>query len=315
MKWVEVKYETSSEAVEAVSNILIESGAQGVAIEDALDLANYQNNEFGEIVDKEHFDFIKDGAYVMAYFPETTYLPELLPTMKERVAKLPEYGLDLGKDEWTFQELEEANWANAWKKYYKPVPISRFLTIVPSWLDYEPKHEDERLIHLDPGMAFGTGSHPTTRLTLQALETVLHGDETVLDVGTGSGILSIASKALNAGRVIGYDLDEVAVKQARENVDLNEYAKDIEMYPNDLLKGVDIEADVIVANILADIIMNLWDDAYRLCKDDGHFIVSGIIEDKKAMILDAAKQVGFKCDQILNQGDWYAFIFVKRSDD
>lgn len=311
MKWTEVKYETSSEAVEAVSNIFIEAGAQGVAIEDAMDLANFQNDEFGEILDKEHFDFIKEGAYVTSYFPETTFLPEILPTIKERLAKLPDFGLSLGADKWHYQELSEDDWANAWKKYYRPVPISRFLTIVPEWLDYEPKHEDERIIKMDPGMAFGTGSHPTTRLTLQALETIIRGGEKVLDVGTGSGILSIASKLFGASEVIGYDLDEVAVNQAQSNVKLNPAVGNIPMYANDLLTGVNEEADIIVANILADIIVRLMDDAWRLTKEEGHFVVSGIIEDKKAMIIAEAQQRGFKLEQTLNQGDWYAFIFVK----
>lgn len=315
MKWTEVKYETSSEAVEAVSNIFIEAGAQGVAIEDAMDLENFQNDEFGEILDKEHFDFIHEGAYVMSYFPETTYLPEILPMIEERIHQLPQFGLSLGADRFYYQELSEEDWANAWKKYYKPVHISRFLTIVPEWMDYQARHADERLIKMDPGMAFGTGSHPTTRLTLQALETVIRGGETVLDVGTGSGILSIASRLFGANRVIGYDLDDVAVHQAQENVRLNPAVGEIPMYANDLLNGVNQKADIIVANILADIIIRLMDDAWRLVNDNGYFIVSGIIHDKKDMIVSEAIQRGFKLDQTFNQGDWYAFIFKKEIDD
>lgn len=315
MKWTEIKYETSSEAVEAVSNIFIEAGAQGVAIEDALDLANFQNDEFGEILDKEQFDFIKEGAYVTSYFPETTFLPEILPTIKLRLEELPTFGLSLGANQWHYQELSEDDWANAWKKYYRPVPISRFLTIVPEWLEYTPHHEDERTIKMDPGMAFGTGSHPTTRLTLQALETVIRGGETVLDVGTGSGILSIASKLFGATNVIGYDLDEVAVNQAQENVKLNPEVGTIPMYSNDLLTGIETKADIIVANILADIILRLMDDAWRLLNEGGSFIVSGIIEDKKELIVTEAKQRGFKVQQILNQADWYAFIFTKPEID
>lgn len=316
MEWTEVKFETSSEAVEAVANIFIEAGAAGVAIEDALDLENYVTNGTGQYINKDDMDFISEGAYVMSYFPETTYLPEILPDMKERVSHLPEYGLSLGKNEWQLNKVVEDDWATAWKKYYKPTPISRFLTIVPNWVDYTPHHDDERIIKLDPGMAFGTGGHPTTRLTLQALETVILGGETVLDVGCGSGILSIASRLFGAEKVIGYDVDDVAVAQAQENVALNKaQVGEIPMYPNDLLVGVDEKADIIVANILADIIMRLFEDAHRLLNDDGHFIVSGIIDSKKDMIIDEAIHYGFELKQTLNQGDWYAFIFTKKEED
>lgn len=315
MEWTEVKYETSSEAVEAVSNIFIEAGAMGVAIEDALDLENFQPNGTGQYIDKESLSFIEEGAYVMSYFPDTTYLPEILPEIKERISHLPEYGLSLGKNEWTLSKVAEDDWATAWKKYYKPTPISRFLTIVPNWVDYTPHHKDERIVKLDPGMAFGTGGHPTTRLTLQALETVIRGGETVLDVGTGSGILSIVSRLYGADEVIGFDVDDVAVNQAQENVALNPEVGEIPMYANDLLTGVDKKADIIVANILADIIMRLFDDAYRLVNDGGSFIVSGIIDSKKQMIIEEAMRVGFKLDQTFQQGDWYAFIFVKEVEE
>jgi len=160
-------------------------------------------------------------------------------------------------------------------------------------------------------MAFGTGTHPTTSLTLQALETVLRGGETLLDVGTGSGVLSIAAKYLGAKDVYAYDLDEVAVRAAKENMDMNEVAKDVHVAANDLLNGITIESDVIVANILADIILLMIPDAWRLLKQTGRLIVSGIIEEKKQMVIDAMKEQGFVVDQIFQQKDWYAIILKK----
>lgn len=201
------------------------------------------------------------------------------------------------------------------EKYYHPVRVTRFLTIVPSWEAYHAQDEAEKIITLDPGMAFGTGTHPTTRLTLQALETVLRGGETVLDVGTGSGVLSIASRYLGAKDVYAYDLDEVAVAAAKENMDLNPIAADVHVSANDLLKGIDHSADVIVANILADIIVLMIEDAWRLLKQDGTFIISGIIEDKKAMVLEALTKVGFVVHQLFNQGDWYAIILKKPEEE
>ena len=206
--------------------------------------------------------------------------------------------------------MEEA-WATAWKKYYHPVRISRYLTIVPSWENYQPLQEDEKIITLDPGMAFGTGTHPTTRLTLQALEVYLRGGETVLDVGTGSGVLSIASKYLGAKDVFAYDLDEVAVRSAQENMAMNPIAHDVTVQANDLLQGVTVPADLIVANILADIILLMIPDAWRLLKQEGTLIVSGIIETKKQLVIDAMIAQGFEIDQLFNQKDWYAIAFKK----
>lgn len=311
MKWTEVKVATASEAVEAVANIMMEAGASGVAIEDALDLENFIADQFGEILDKDEFEHIREGAEVLAYFPETTFLPEILPTIKARINQLPEYGLEIGKNEVSLSEVAETDWATAWKKYYHPVKISRFLTIVPSWETYTPSSADERIITLDPGMAFGTGTHPTTRLSLHALEVVLRGGERVLDVGTGSGVLSIASKHLGAEEVYAYDLDDVAVASAQENMDLNPIAHDVNVSANDLLNGIEHEADVIVANILADIILLMLADAWKLLKPGGKLIVSGIIEDKHVAVLEAAAATGFSLEETFIQADWYAFILAK----
>ncbi|MDT2521935.1 50S ribosomal protein L11 methyltransferase [Enterococcus raffinosus] len=315
MKWNEVKVTTESEAVEAVSNILMEAGASGVAIEDALDFENYQEDQYGELLDKETFSSLEEGAVVMAYFPETIFLPEILPFIKDSITELPEFGLNIGENIVEVSEVEESDWATAWKKYYHPVRVTRYLTIVPSWEKYEPKHEDEKIITLDPGMAFGTGTHPTTNLTLQALETVLRGGETVLDVGTGSGVLSIASSLYGAKDIYAYDLDEVAVRSAQENVDLNANTENIHVSANDLLVGVEQEADVIVANILADIIVLMIEDAWRLLKPEGTLIVSGIIEDKKDMVLEEMYTQGFEVDRIFQQKDWFAIILKKPEED
>ncbi|MDF0480604.1 50S ribosomal protein L11 methyltransferase [Vagococcus sp. PNs007] len=311
MRWTELKVTTASEAVEAVSNIMMEVGASGVAIEDALDIENFVGDAYGELLDAETIDHISEGAIVMAYFPETTFLPELLPTIKERIAKLPEFGLEIGENKLEMSEVAEDDWATAWKKYYHPVNISRYLTVVPNWVDYEVKNPDEKIIKLDPGMAFGTGTHPTTMVSLHALEIVLRGGETVLDVGTGSGVLSIASKHLGADKVYAYDLDEVAVAAAQENMDMNPVASDVQVSANDLLNGVSTQADVVVANILAEIILRLIPDAWNLVKPGGKFIVSGIIEDKKEEVMDALKEIGFTVSEILQQGDWFGIILTK----
>ena len=155
MKWNEVKVATASEAVEAVANILMEQGASGVAIEDVLDIENFKSDAYGEVLDKENYTTLDEGAQVTAYFPETIFLPEILPFIEAAIARLPEYGLAIGKNEITSSEVVEEEWATAWKKYYHPVRITRYLTIVPSWEQYETTDPAEKIITLDPGMAFG----------------------------------------------------------------------------------------------------------------------------------------------------------------
>ena len=221
--------------------------------------------------------------------------------------------MDLGEINIGTTALAEEDWADNWKKYYEPARITHDLTIVPSWTDYEST-AGEKIIKLDPGMAFGTGTHPTTKMSLFALEQVLRGGETVLDVGTGSGVLSIASSLLGAKEIFAYDLDDVAVRVAQENIELNPGMENIHVAPGDLLKGVEIEADVIVANILADILIHLTDDAYRLVKDEGYLIMSGIIKDKWDMVRESAESAGFFLETHMIQGEWNACVFKKTKD-
>lgn len=311
MKWTEVSVLTASEAVEAVSNILVEAGTSGVSIEDFSDFENTPDDGFGQIWALDEADYSKEGVVIKAYFPETIFLPEILPSIQQRMLELKTFGLDIGPNEVKTSEVSDTSWATAWKKYYHPLQVTRFMTVVPSWEEYTPKFSDERIIRLDPGLAFGTGTHPTTRLSMQALETSIVGGETILDVGTGSGVLSIASKALGAGDVYAYDLDEVAVRAAKENMDLNDYAKEVQVAANDLLKGIAIEADIVMANILAEIILLLIEDAWRVLKPNGLFITSGIIDSKKDTVLEQLLAQGFEIEQVQQMKDWFAIIARK----
>ncbi|KRN54209.1 50S ribosomal protein L11 methyltransferase [Carnobacterium divergens] len=315
MKWTEVSVLTSSEAVEAVSNILVEAGTSGVSIEDLSDFENTPDDGFGQIWALDEADYSKEGVVIKAYFPETIFLPEILPSIQQRILELKTFGLDIGPNEVKTSEVSDTSWATAWKKYYHPLQVTRFMTVVPSWEEYTPKFSDERIIRLDPGLAFGTGTHPTTRLSMQALETSIVGGETILDVGTGSGVLSIASKALGAGDVYAYDLDEVAVRAAKENMDLNDYAKEVQVAANDLLKGISIEADIVMANILAEIILLLIEDAWRVLKPNGLFITSGIIDSKKDTVLEQLLAQGFEIEQVQQMKDWFAIIARKQLEE
>jgi ribosomal protein L11 methyltransferase len=172
-------------------------------------------------------------------------------------------------------------------------------------------HTDELIIEMDPGMAFGTGTHPTTVLCIQALERIVQKGDRVIDVGTGSGILSIAAAMLKAESVHAYDLDPVAVESARLNVKLNKVSDTAEVKQNNLLDGITGEHDVIVANILAEVILRFTSQAYNLLKDGGHFITSGIIGQKKQEVKEALEKAGFTIIEILSMEDWVSIIAKK----
>ena len=307
--WQELTITVSREAEEAVSNILIDLGSQGVAIDDSADYLG-EAGPFGEVLPQvEQLNTVG----ITAYYPETENLEMIRQEVKERLAQLRDFGLEIGKTQLTTQQLAEEDWADNWKKYFEPARITHDLTIVPSWTDYEAG-PSEKVIKLDPGMAFGTGTHPTTKMSLFALEQVLRSGEIVLDVGTGSGVLSIASSLLGAKEIFAYDLDDVAVRVAQENIALNAGTENIHVAAGDLLKGVDIEADVIVANILADILVNLTDDAYRLLKDEGYLIMSGIISEKWNLVRESAEAAGFFLETHMIQGEWNACVFKKTKE-
>lgn len=315
MKWTEVTVSTSNEAVEAVANILMEAGASGVKIDDALDYQNLKPDRYGEIIDLTTIPHATSGAKISAYYPETVFVPEIIPTIKQRVGQLADFGLNPAPNEVSMTALADENWATAWKKYYHPVRVTRYLTIVPSWESYQPAQPGELVLRLDPGQAFGTGTHPTTKLCLQALETVINGGEHLIDVGTGSGVLSIAAKAMGVGAVEAYDLDDVAVASAQTNLDLNPAAKDVHVAANDLLAGIQTQADIIVANILAEIIIPLVPQARQNLKRGGYFITSGIIDDKFQVVLSAIKEAGFQIAQHTQMGDWHGIVAYLPTDE
>ncbi len=307
--WQELTITVSREAEEVVSNILIDLGSQGVAIDDSADYLG-QVDQYGELFPEVEQS---ERVRITGYYLDSVDIEDIAAQANERLAELDGFGLETGDIELTRQELAEEDWADNWKKYFEPARITHDLTIVPSWTDYEVT-TGEKIIKLDPGMAFGTGTHPTTKMSLFALEQVLRGGETVLDVGTGSGVLSIASSLLGAKEIFAYDLDDVAVRVAQENIALNAGTENIHVAAGDLLKGVDIEADVIVANILADILVNLTDDAYRLLKDEGYLIMSGIISEKWDLVRESAEAAGFFLETHMIQGEWNACVFKKTKE-
>ncbi len=312
MKWSEISIHTTNEAIEPISNILHEAGASGVVIEDPFDLVKEREDKFGEIYQLNPADYPEEGVIVKAYLPMNSFLGETVDAIKNSINNLVSYNIDIGENTVSVSEVYEEDWATAWKKYYHPVKVSERFTIVPTWEEYTPVQTDELIIELDPGMAFGTGTHPTTVLCIQALErTVKQGDK-VIDVGTGSGVLSIAAAMLGAESVQALDLDEVAVESARQNIELNKVEQNVTVTQNNLLNGINIAAEIVVANILAEVILMFTDDAAKTVKKDGYFIASGIIKQKKDEVKDAIEKAGFETVETLQMEDWVAFIAKRK---
>ncbi|MFC7684628.1 50S ribosomal protein L11 methyltransferase [Ureibacillus sp. GCM10028918] len=308
MKWTELSVLTTNEAVEAISNIYHEAGASGVVIEDSTEMEKERVDQFGEIYDLNPNDFPASGVIVKAYLPVSSFLAETVEEIKLAIANLENFDINLGDNVFTMSEVHEEDWATAWKQYYHPVKISERFTIVPTWEEYTPVNTDELIIELDPGMAFGTGTHPTTVMCLQALEKVVNQGDSVVDVGTGSGVLAIASAMLGAKKVHALDLDAVAVKSANENIVHNKVQQIAKVHQGNLLDTVTEQADVVVANILAEIIITFTDDAFSIVKPGGLYVTSGIINAKKDDVKKALVGSGFIIEEVLMMEDWVAII-------
>lgn len=204
--------------------------------------------------------------------------------------------------------VNEDDWANNWKKYYHPIHVGKNLVIKPSWIDYE-KQENDIIVELDPGMAFGTGTHETTRMCMAHLEKYINENSRVLDVGCGSGILSITSLLIGAKEVTGVDIDPVAVKVAIENGEMNNFkAPQYNIKRGNLVDEAEGKYDVIVANIIADVIIGVCGDVRQFVADDGVFISSGIIVDRKEDVKKAFAENGYTIIEEVEEGEWVSFV-------
>ena len=305
--WIEVRVITKSEALEPISGIFYSLDCKGVAIEDPEDSLGREQGpltwDFADINVLEHKGKV---AVVKAYFAEEDNIEDVLEYVNERLTELKEMGLDLGEAKVEHEKMHEEDWANTWKQYYKPTKVGEKIVVKPIWEEYEAK-DGELVVDLDPGMAFGTGTHETTRMCIQSLEKYVKEDSNVFDVGCGSGILAIAAAKLGAKLAVGVDLDPVAVESSIENVGYNKL-KNIEILHGNLVEVIDGKADIVVANILAEIICILTDDVKRVLKDGGVFITSGIIHDRVDMVCEKLEATGFEVMEKNRDGEWNCIV-------
>jgi len=306
-KWIEVKIVTSSEALEAVSGIFYNLDVKGVAIEDPRDILEREQGPLSwDFADINIFEYGKDAAVIKGYFAVEDNIEEIKNYIEEKLAYIKELGIDIGEGKVIVNAVYEEDWANNWKKYYKPTKIGDKIVIKPIWENYEAKG-DELIVEMDPGMAFGTGTHETTIMCIEALEKKVQKEYTVFDIGTGSGILAITAAKLGAKKVIGVDLDPVAVDSAKQNAHINKL-NNIEIIHGNLMEVVKGEADIVAANIIAEVIMLLCEDVKKFLRPNGYFISSGIIKDRKDDVAKKLTSVGFKIHEINELGEWVCII-------
>lgn len=313
MNWNEISVSTTTLAVEIISNIFIESGSKGVMIEDPSDFhLQGQDPLAWDYMEKEVFDFGHEDVRVIGYFSSEEDINEKISEIEKRLDYVKSLDLDTGSLEIFKKEVKQENWENEWKKYFNVQKVSKSIVIKPSWEEYSAK-EGEKIIDIDPGMAFGTGTHETTRMCINAIEKYMKKGDSLIDIGCGSGILSIAAAHLGAEKVIAVDLDKLAVKVSKENVDLNGFSNIIDVRYGDLTDVIEEKADVIVANIIADIIAKLSENIADFMKEGAYFISSGIINDKKDFVISKLKENNFDIIEEKNDGEWNCIVSKVKS--
>ncbi len=306
-EWNEIKIVVPVNSQEPVASILYGMNVKGISIEDPTDLDKYEKSPLTwDYADINLFKEGKDSAVIKAYFPDTDNIKKHIEYITSKIEELRTFGFEIENYLVESTKVNEEDWATSWKKYYKPMRIGRNIIIKPIWEEYEGKPEDI-IIKMDPGMAFGTGTHETTKMCIDALEDHVHGGEFVVDVGTGSGILGITSAKLGAEKVIAVDLDPVAVDSARINKGFNEISN-MEVLEGNLLDVVTEKSDVVIANIIADVIIFLLKDIRRILKEDGIFIASGIINLRLDEVLEALKTEGLEVLEVRMENDWCCVV-------
>lgn len=320
MNWYQITIHTVSEAVEAISYMLEELGFQGVEIMDPRDILWQEKDPTSwDYIDEEllagmNTDEVLVSCYrSFAAVTNETELESLQLTIAERLKQIASF-LPIGSGRLEVSVKNEDDWANAWKKYYKPFHLGHHIYIVPTWVEEDAEQEGDIKITMDPGMAFGTGTHETTSMCITMLEELVHAGDTVFDIGCGSGILSITAAKVGAGRVVGSDLDANAVRVAKENVAMNRVGNTTEIYLGDLLE-VPVykqqQADIVVSNIIADVIIGLAPNVRPVIKDGGYFICSGIIRERREDVEKALRDSGYVIQRVMEKGSWVAIVSAK----
>ena len=314
MDWMEYTILTTTEASELIAQVLLDAGSAGTMIEDKNDVAANQRPEGQwDIIDEAIAQRIGDDVKVTGYFEVDGRLNDRLAFIEGELRRLRgmDLGMDLGKLTTLRHDVAEQDWTESWKAAFKPFRLGEHMIVKPSWEAVETRPGDH-IIEIDPGMAFGTGTHETTGMCVKLVEKYVKAGDRVIDIGTGTGILAIAAAHMGAKPVLATDLDAVAVRVAAENVKINGFEGVIDVRCGDLLDVVRESGDVVIANIISDVIVMLAAPVRARIVDGGIFICSGISVERRQDVLDALAAANYELLDDLTEGEWCAMAARKR---
>ena len=309
MKWNKFRIKTTTEAEDIVCSSLMELGIQGVEVEDKVPLTKQDKEQmFVDILPEFGTD---DGvAYISFYLEEDEDKDAILASVREELDEIGSY-IDVGEKLIEESQTEDVDWVNNWKQFFHQFTIDDVL-IIPSWEDVKPEDEDKMIIHIDPGTAFGTGSHETTQLCIRQIRKYVSDGDMVLDVGCGSGILGMIALKFGAKYSVGTDLDPCAIDATHENMEVNGIDKDqYEVMIGNIIDDKEVQDkvgyekyDIVAANILAEVLVPLTPVIVNHLKTGGIYITSGIIEEKETVVVNAVKEAGLEVLEVNHQGEW-----------
>lgn len=321
MNWFQTEIFTATDGVDELCAYLLDIGIKGFVIKDANDFKEFLNDKSGnwDYIDEDLMNLSNCETSITVYIPDDAQGAEMVISLKNLLKNLKETDVDskFGRLELNFSDIKEEDWANNWKQYFKPLKVGEKLLVKPSWEEYD-NVDDRTILEIDPASSFGTGQHNTTKLCLEFLETCLKSGDRVLDLGCGSGILSIGAMLLGADSVTAVDIEDHSVRTAMENAQKNGISLDkYTAYCGNVVTNEELSNklgtgyDIITANIVADVLIAMKNLFYKYLKDSGILIISGIIDSRKDEVIDEVVSAGFKVDSIKELDNWVSVKLTK----